>query len=337
MRKRRADFVTNLIVYDEPHLVYFKSDKAHILAVAVNPLPNSADDYFAATVSQKNWDRYLEGKVDLWYLLSYASQRNNYTFNSAKLRDGSVMMSPLVGALPISYLPEQGIFSDCHTEDFALGRTEGEIEESLFIAGEWGVNEIGVFYQKYSDMYFYSAALDVLLNPSSPLKSKSAISRALSDKPFQGGGSYVQLYDELEDNIPKNQQLALEGITYNSPGLVRVSGARKHLSNVERWVEVYLSNRAAISETHKVLRGYLSKRKLLSASPNAYEASDSAFLFAKSKMLYEQMGLPDQYKVIQACENNPLLFSKIAMSLFRRISMTAGFFAEGRMSFDAPM
>ena len=51
MRKRRADFVANLIVYDEPHLVYLKSGKQNVLAVAVTSLPGDEFDFFATTIS----------------------------------------------------------------------------------------------------------------------------------------------------------------------------------------------------------------------------------------------------------------------------------------------
>lgn len=336
MRKRRADFVANLIVYDEPHLVYLKSGKQNVLAVAVTSLPGDEFDFFATTISSFNWDRYLQGSVDVRYLLSYATQKSNYAFKCASMHDGSVMMTPFDRDVPEEYLPEAGLFSDAHTEDFELGRVSGEIEEQLFIDGEWGVNEFGLFYQKYADLYAFGVAVEALKDPGTPERKKTAIRKSLNSKPFQGGGSYLQMFDELESSSSRDERLSLEGIVYNSPGKVRISGAQQHLSAIELIVRNYLVNRKEINAIHKEIRGHLVKRKLLAAHASTYDFVDRVFLLDEATKLYALLGLDGADEVLSACNRHPLVFAKIVLSLFRRIATSAGFFAEGRMSFEDP-
>lgn len=334
MRRRSAKFVANLVVYDEPHVMYLVAKKSPILAVAIDPSAKGKDNFFAASLSARTWERYRQGTVDLRYALAYSKPRTNFTFNSSSFKNGTVMMTPLEGKILERYLPDSGFFSDDHTEEFNLERIEGEIEDHLYIDGEWAVNEFGSFYQKYSDLYFFSSTLEALSESQTPDRTVAAIKKSFASRPFQGGGSYVQMYDDFEHIIPREKRLALEGITYNSPGEVRISGSSKQLQQIEKWVNHFIARQDALNDKYRELRQYLSKRKLLTASPASYDHIDADYLKNTSDELYRLLGLGSSGQIYAACGNHALVFAKVVLSIFRRIAGTAGYFAEGRMSFD---
>lgn len=334
MRRRSAQFVANLVVYDEPHVIYLLAKKSPILAVAIEPSTDCGDDFFAASISARTWERYRQGTVDLRYALAYSKPRTNFTFSSSALKNGKVMMTPFEGKILEIYLPDSGFFSDDHTEEFDLERIEGETEDHLYIDGEWAVNEFGSFYQKYSDLYFFSSTIEALKDTQTPQRTVAAIKKSFASRPFQGGGSYVHLFDDFEQIIPREKRLALEGIMYNSPGEVRISGSASQLQQVESWVNHFISKQDALNDKYRELRQYLSKRKLLTASPASYDHTDSDYLKHASNELYGSLSLGSSEKIYAACGNHSLVFAKVVLSIFRRIAGTAGYFAEGRMSFD---
>ena len=96
-RRRKAEFDANLIVIDEPQVICLNAKKTKIIAVAV---PFSAEgnfNFIAASVTAKNWDRYLDSNVDLRFLFTYPFQRSLYTFNVGNFKGHSIFLEPFDG------------------------------------------------------------------------------------------------------------------------------------------------------------------------------------------------------------------------------------------------
>ncbi|MES0108363.1 hypothetical protein [Mesorhizobium sp. M0013] len=107
-----------MVYTDEPQLLALKAGKSLVTAVAIPDNNQEAAKFLATTVSQKDWDSYLDESVDLRYLFTYSTQRLRYTFDLKKLNKRRVMMDPFEQEIPEKYLPHPRFFADNHTEEF---------------------------------------------------------------------------------------------------------------------------------------------------------------------------------------------------------------------------
>lgn len=319
---------------DGPQLFTLTAGKTQVIALAV-PDDDRDFDHIAATVTPKNWERYLDGHVDLRYLFTYPFQRSLYVFSSSAMKDETVMLRPFAEEFPEVLLPSHGFFSMDHTEEYRK-LPKATDSEKLFIDGQWQLNEFGKFYQKYSDVYFFSSAVRNHRDPATEQVYKGRIQRAFSTKPFKGGSSYLHMFGELHDCIPRKDQLELDGIEYNSPGDVRMKGTSAGFAELERLISNFYTHRATVKATYDVLYRYLSERKLLTLSASRFDNSsrESETIKGQALALGGSMEVQNLEDIRSLCASNNLVFAKVLLALYRRIDSAAAFFAEGRISFD---
>ena len=335
MRRRNAVFVANLVVFDEPHVFLMKSGKANVVALAIPEDILEGYDHVAVTVSERNWERYLDGFVDLLYLFTYPFQRRLFKFSSLGWKENTIMMDSVEGDLPPAALPSHGLFSRCHAEDFHHEKRPNG-QEKLYIDGEWQLDEFGKFYQKYSDIYTITAVLENYSDASINQAYKGRSISALRKKPYQGGSSYLHMFGELEGCLPREQRLGLDGIIYNSPGDVRIWGDANKLSHVEKIVSNFANERARIQDAHKDLRDYLSEHKLLALPAASFLKEDpmSDSIRVRTDKLVETISLSGYESLRLICEEHELVIAKVVLAIYRRVEAAAAFFAEGRMAFE---
>jgi len=335
LRRRKAVFKADLVVIDEPQLFCLTAGKSMIIALAVPEVEDSEFDHIAASVTQKNWERYLGGYVDVRYLFTYPFHRSLYVFHSKDFAEDGVMLRPWENEFSEQLLPSHGIFSSSHTEEFG-DFEEADEEEQLFIDGEWQLNEFGSFYQRYSDIYFFSAAVKNVDRQDIPQAYKGRIKNAFARKPFKGGSSYMHMFDELQDCLPRGEKLSLEGIEYNSPGDVRMNGMAEHFSDIEKLISNYVLNRQKIRNSHKKLRDFMTKHQLLGLAASSFDqgSAEAATLEQDAKILSDDLSLSSFDTVKTLCNNNSLVVAKVMLAIFRRIDSASAFFAEGRMAFE---
>lgn len=336
-RRRRAVFEADLVIIDEPQLFVLTAGKSKVIALAVPEVYIEGEDFdhIAASVTAKNWDRYISGYVDLRYLFTYPFQRTLYVFHSRAMHEGTVMLRPVEAEFSESLLPSHGFFSSSHTEDYGSVEQASD-EEQLFIDGEWQLNEFGAFYQKYSDIYFFSAAIKNSERGDFPQVFKGKIQNAFSRKPFKGGSSYMHMFDELQDCLPRGEKLSLEGIEYNSPGDVRMNGVSEHFASIEKLISNFTIHRNKIREAHRALREYMTKHQLLAMSATRYQAlqDHDDDLLKGAKNLSAALNIDAFSTISNLCNDNALVIAKVMLAIFRRVEAASRFFAEGRMSFE---
>lgn len=333
-RRRQASFECNLVIFDEPQLFLLKSGKSRILALATLEDKKREFDHIAVSVTARNWERYLDGYVDLRYLFTYPFQRTNYIFHSKDWRDLNIYLRPFSENLPNDFLPDAGLFSSSHTEPLAE-RPRPEYEEKLYIDGEWDLDEFGSFYKRYSDLYFFNAAIRNYANVALDRVYKGKITHAFSTKPFKGGSSYLHMFDELVGCLPPSERLGLDGIVYNSPGDVRINGIAEYFSEIEKSIALYVQERSHIKEKHDALRSYLSKSGYLKLSASNFNSDrDGSSIKTLNRELAKALQFTQMETLLSLCQRNELVVGKVLLAVYRRIENTAAFFAEGRMAFE---
>jgi hypothetical protein len=336
MAKRRgATFMDTLVYMDEPLVVTLKSGATQLIATAI-PSDSDKAQFLAVTVTQRDWEDYLDGSVDLRYLYTYPTVRHLYNFNLYDVdRDGKVLMERFdAEEIPEGMLPLPRFFSRSHTEEFSKTKTATDVE-NLSIDGEWDMPEFGTFYNKYSDIYYFVSAINAFSSGATPSPQRQMIVDAFRNKPFKGGFSYVHLYDDLAANRPREDRLRLDQIKYASPGYVKIYGKNTTFNITEQLIEDFLVNRTNIRKAYNNLHDYLSKNKYLRMSGGSYPKDDptARYITDNATELASLMNMPERQSILGLVDRNALVFAKVILSFFRRLDDAAKFFAQGRIDF----
>lgn len=324
-----------LVYTDEPQLLALKAGKSLVAAVAVPDDNPDVSKFLATTVSQRDWDAYLEENVDLRYLFTYSTQRNRYTFDLKKLNKRRIMMETFEQDIPERYLPAPRFFADNHTEEF----NEQDFQagsETLIVDGSWDMPEFGRFYQRYADIYsFLVAFLNWKADDVAPAV-KARIATTFKKKPFKGGSSYRAFYQDLVDNLMRDERLGLQEIQYASPGHFDVQGREEAFEDVQGVIRWFMSHRPAIQKKSSTLKAYLSKAGLLRMAGENFPHDDprSNFIRQSAKDLNDAMHGPDFTTISGLSQENALVTAKIVLSFYRRVDEAAQFFSQGRVNFS---
>lgn len=333
-RNRRAKFIATLIYADEPQLIYLKDRDVPVVALAVPDEDVSRSMFVATTASKKDWQSYLDGNCDLRYLFTYPKARLIYTFDLNDLKDGYVKLEPFKNQIPEAFLPAPRMFSVFHTEEFEVEPTAAD-DEVLIVDGEWDMPEFGNFYQRYSDVYAFIAAIRNWKSAGILAEVKQNIQHVFHSKPFQGGFSYVHFFNDLAEQLLRSQRLGLEKISYASPGTVEIRGESAIFDELESLIPHFMDDRLNIYRQYLKLYKYLSENKYLQMPGDHYVHVDAvtAYIIDEARALSEMMTEPDFETVHALARQNPLVTAKIILSFYRRLDEAAAYFAQGRVSF----
>lgn len=334
-RKRRVKFAATLIFADEPQLILLKDRDIPVVALAVPDDDLTKAMFVATTATHKDWQSYLDGNCDLRYLFTYPKTRHVYTFDLAEMKNGEVRMDPFLGRLPEEYLPESRVFSSFHTEELPLAPTATD-EEILVVDGEWDMPEFGNFYQRYSDIYAFIAAIKNWNSAEVAPEAKRGISTTFRTKPFQGGFSYVHFFQELNERVQRTQRLGLDKIQYASPGTVEIRGEADLFVEMKHLIPQFLLDRDRISKQYGKLHQFLSQNRLLKMTGEQYgkDQATSRYIMLQAKELTDLMTEPNFETVFVLADENSLVAAKIVMAFYRRLDEAAAYFAQGRVSFS---
>lgn len=334
-RRRRAHYTATLIYADEPQLILLHDKDIPIVAVAVPDADQTKAMFVATTALHKDWQAYLDGNCDLRYLFTYPKTRHVYKFDLTTAVNGKVIMDPFFGAIPEEFLPAPRMFSIFHTEELPVDPIATD-EEVLVVDGEWDMPEFGNFYQRYSDIYSFIAAIKNWRSALTARDTKQKISQTFLTKPFQGGFSYVHFFQELNEQVLRTQRLGLDKIRYASPGTVEIRGEADLFHEMQDLIPVFIANRTDVSRQYSKLYRYLSENKLLPMSGDRYpdEPAVSGFINHETRLLANLMTEPDFDIVYELSRGNALVAAKVVMAFYRRLDDAAAYFAQGRVSFS---
>ena len=334
-RRRKAKFAATLIYADEPQLILLKDKDMPIVALAIPDEDSAKSMFLATTVLRKDWQSYLDGNCDLRYLFTFPKTRRIYTLNLAEIEGDYVYMAPYDEVVPEDFLPEPRMFSEFHTELLPVEPVASD-EEVLVVDGEWDMPEFGNFYQRYSDVYAFIAALKNWNSVQLANDVKRRILETFTGKPFQGGFSYVHFFQDLNDQLQRTQRLGLDKISYASPGTVEIRGEADLFSEMQNLIPTYLENRVEITAQYSKLYKYLSERRYLTMHGDRFpgDAVVSAYIDQEAKNLADLMSEPDFTSVQTLAHNNALVTAKIILAFSRRLEEASSYFAQGRVSFS---
>lgn len=334
-QRRSATFQAVLVYMDEPQLITLVARKTKVVAVAIPSDNEDSSLFIAVTVSGKDWERYLDGKVDLRYLFTIPTVKTIFHFDLLDMEDSKVMMSPWKGEVDEQYLPSPRFFSSNHTEHYELEERPTDTE-TLFIDGEWELTDFGQFQQKFSDIYTYLISEKNWRDKTLPVPVRRRVQEAFLDRPFKGGFSYVHLFRDLAKNMPRSDQLNLNKIQYASPGHVEIFGKQEVFESLSHVLENFLENRDEIVSEYNKFYKYLSERHYLRMSGDQFNVDEvtEEHIQDTARKLSERMLAPNYDAVSKLTDDNALVSAKVVMAFYRRLADAALYFAQGRVGYS---
>lgn len=307
----------------------------YFLASAIPDDNDDTDYFFVVSVGRTHMIRYFNGQCDLRFLYAFASGRK-YFITDRNIPDigKSAKLEVFAGAITESLLPDSRFFATAHTSDFGRDMSVHG-SQSLVIDGEWDMQEFGNFYQKFSDLYSYETAMSYVREKNGAQIKKVEV--AFRSKPFRGGSSYMNFFDDLQEIIPSRERPGLDGITYNSPGHVDLRGNSEILDSVRQSLIDFIENMEKIQDAHQALRSFMTKEKLLRITGGVRVASAEVLveLSRLTAALLEVLPVSGKDYLRELTVGNAIVLAKITLALFRRLKATATFFAQGRLGYDA--
>lgn len=335
----KAAVVANLFEADQPMIILLN----RVVGKAVQnfiacPVPNEdgfLDYYFAVQVGRRYLIDYFDGQSDLRFLFTYAPGRKYFKCTEIPRDIGGVaQLEQFGGDVVEDMLPSPRFFATSHTSNYGV-QNAVDGEQRIKIDGEWEMLDFGKFYQKFSDLYIYERAIEYV-NKGENAQKIDEVYRAFSQKPFKGGSSYLNFFDDLLDVIPRQERPVLEGIEYHSPGWVELRGKNEILASVQDSVNAFLQHSEMIQKAHDDLRSYMTKEKMLAVVGGArnFDGDQLARLALLSRKFFEVLPVSGKDELTILTQGRPVVLAKVGLALFRRLKATAMFFAQGRLSYD---
>jgi hypothetical protein len=332
--RRSAKYLKTLVYMDEPQVIALMSGQSYVIAVAIPSIEGMEMPFAAVTAVKSDWLAYLDGSVDLRYLFTYPIHRTAFKFDLSKMKGQRVSMTPVDNVLPEDWLPAPRFFATSHTEPDA-GEKLSDTTTRLLIDGEWDMPDLGLFYNRYSDVYYFVAVTDQYADENVELDRRKKTLDAFQDCLFKGGFSYVNFYDDLGGNVSRSERLNIDKIKYESPGYVTIHGDQHYFDSLMKLIKRFLANRETAKQKYSELHNYLSKGKFLALTASSFVNDDStaSYIMSKTIEFADILGVPQLNVIQKLVSGNSLAFAKIILSFHRRLEDTSKYFAQGRIAF----
>lgn len=305
--------------------------KQNFIACAIPDENGLVDFYFVVFVARQHLIKYFNDQCDLRYLFAFATGRKYYRTKS--LSPKKIILEDFAEEVTEKLFPDMHFFASNHSVPYGI-EADISTEQRLLIDGNWDMDEFGVFYTKFSDIYSYEQAINYI-RQGDELRSQR-VKKAFAAKPFKGGSSYMGFFNDLREIIPARERPSLRGIEYHSPGYVDLKGREEVLDAIKRYVVAFLESFDVIQKAHDDLRGFMTGAKLLSIRGGIVDAPREVLenLRALTDNLFQVLPISGAEHLAELSKGNLIVRAKIALALYRRLRSTSLFFAQGRLSYS---
>lgn len=337
-RARTAKLEQVLVYYDQPQIAYLTGDRGYkMIAVAVEERAKMALPFFCCEISDRLFDAYLSGRVDLNYVLRQGKSNRYSFFDWASSDDGETFKLDTAKADEIAsddFYPQPGFFSENHTHRLKERQLAKPARLAFHIDGKWDAADFSKFVGRIDEIYSFSRIVETRGEKSHLLDA--FLLDEIQPRSWTHGGDYTQFYRSLKSQSQASEALRVEKLAYNSPGEIVVRGEQEALREVADIVEAYKDKSDAAAGKYSSLRRLLSREGQLSRTVAAGDVSDGVkqLLLRMTNDLLNTVGMQNGPRLLEACGADAVVFSKVALSLIRRVRDAAQFYAEGRVSSD---
>ena len=324
-----------LVYFDCPQvIILYGTKKSRIIAVAVER-DGMEYPFFSCCISEKNWDKYMEGKTDLRYLFDNAASKKYYFFDLNETEDNNIelILAQASDVKNDDYWPEKGFFSSSHTEIWDEYQAVTNTAHSLNIDGTWEPSDFSQFCSKLYDLYALFHVLNIVRDSTSSQQTISALRNVISTRLWGGGGSYIGIYSTLTGCVASINPLTLKRIQYASPGQIEFLGDSNVYNATINAISQFEQSMDVAKEAYKYIDNILSKEGLKTAPSSTEFSSDPIKNHVKHRAgtVLQSIGIVDPEILLTVCNNNILIYAKLVLSIYRRIKGAYNYFDEGRV------
>jgi hypothetical protein len=332
---KAAKIRQTLVFYDGPQLVLLETDRGHsMLAIAISK-DGMGYPMFAAEIIGNQLEKYLQGKVDLNFVFRSTPISRLYFLDLSGTENEEVKLNRAskIDSQNKDYYPLPGVFSRSHTHPLEEEVHKGDGSQRFLIDGKWEASDFSGFYGKIADTYAMTYVSTNLATTVATETDRTFLRESITDKNWQGGGSYGAFYGGMRGRARSLHPLKVEGIEYHSPGYIDVVGNKHVLDGVIRSINRLIIDLGDIAKLYRAIYRVLRREKLLRAEKTATLSSDAleTYIHTQTMKLADSVGLPNPSAVYAACENSHVIFAKVVLSYSRRIRDLARFYVEGRV------
>ncbi|MFT8335412.1 MAG: hypothetical protein ABF628_04455 [Acetobacter orientalis] len=336
MTKKTLKLACVLFEYIEPLVILYTTGKTFYVASAMPSDVGYVEKYLVVSVSSKVFKRYCREEVDLRYLFVSAKNRSFWEMQADEIDKETVQVSSYNGHIAEDLLPAPQFFASSQTGHYDKINNKVGNDETIYINGNWEMEDFGSFSRKLRDIYSFEDAIEKISDPNTGADRKKRISEVLMRPSLHSGGNYLSFFSDLKSVIPANDRFQLNRIKYASPGEIALKGNSDIFDAIENYVKNIVGNEHELYEMYNSLYNYMSSKNFLDVSNHVPEpkADEVDFLEAHAAHLLQVMGFKCFNTIKSLNINNSVNIAKIALALCRRIKEVVAYFAEGRASYE---
>lgn len=330
-----ATISKTLLYYDGPQIILLNGfSNMPIIAVAVN-YDGMEYPFFACYTQQKHLDKYIHGKADLHFVFANAHMSEYYFFDLFEANNDVVNLIRATSdeSRNNDFWPSKGFFSSNHIlENENLHDTRRRFN----INGAWEADDFTQFNRKMFDMYAIMSAKKILESVDSTPETLAELNALIINQSWEGGNSYVNFYKPFTTKIEIHSPIKVKSIQYASPGNIDLIGDKNIFDEMSRAITKFEQNIEKAAKAYQYINKILGQEKLKTSKASSEFSSEAIKNHVKGQadIILNSIGIDTPAIFMHSCNDNILIYSKLVLSIFRRIKGVYNFISEGRVQFN---
>jgi hypothetical protein len=197
------------------------------------------------------------------------------------------------------------------------------------LANDWGLTDLYEFPHAYSQNYAFIYCFDSDLPP----RDKDRINYALTNYPWQGGYSYVNIYTVLQNQVPPRDRPRIRSISKSSPGWLDLFLNVSVAIDVAKAVAILSGSGVTAAYAYKQIHKYLSdinldrKRRELQALQISH--AQARVLREMSAEMAKFLGFKNLQELHEST-GSPEISLRLLLAHYRRISTLVEYVESGK-------
>ncbi len=195
----------------------------------------------------------------------------------------------------------------------------------------WELDDLYEFARGYSQSHSFIYCFDSALDP----KNSRRIDIALEEYPWQGGYSYVNIYNVLHNQIPIQDRPRIASIQYASPGwidmILNPEVALQAAKSVGILVSAGVGAVEAFKRIDKARLEIAAERKRKQAELASLSVSEAKSLIAMSEEIAKYIGF-ENLRSLNNRTKDPEVTLKLLLAHYRRLRVLGDYVENGKIS-----
>ncbi len=199
----------------------------------------------------------------------------------------------------------------------------------VLLDSDWQLADLYTFPHAFSQTYAFVYCLDSERDP----RDRERINTALTEYPWKGGYSYVNIYTVLQNQVPPPYRPKIYSIQKSSPGWLDLILNVDVAIQVAKSVGVLLGTAAAATKTYSSIQKTLSDLNVHRHKNNLQNAklsqSEINTMMSMSNDIVKHIGFKN-IEELHKYTGNPEVSLKLLLAHYRRLKIMVEFVQKGK-------